>query len=86
MDDTGAHCETARNLGINAIQFIGWESFIRDIRLFSRFCDLIVTLKPGRIFICHCSSDFWRPLWTHCNKKCTGYHVTSRARAVILYR
>ena len=40
---------------------------------FSRFCDLIVTLKPGRIFICHCSSDFWRPLWTHCNKECTGY-------------
>jgi len=37
VDDTGAHCETARNLGINAIQFIGWESFIRDIRLFFPF-------------------------------------------------
>lgn len=31
IDDTGAHCETARRWGMNAIHFIDRESFLREI-------------------------------------------------------
>lgn len=37
VDDTGAHCETARTLGINAIQYVDRDSFIKEIRCFFSF-------------------------------------------------
>ncbi len=37
VDDTGAHCETARNAGIHAIHFSDRESFIKEIRCFFPF-------------------------------------------------
>ena len=37
VDDTGAHCETARKLGIHAIQFLDRESFISEIGRFFPF-------------------------------------------------
>ena len=37
VDDTEAHCETARRAGIHAIQFVNRESFIGEIRRFFPF-------------------------------------------------
>jgi len=37
IDDTGAHCETAGNAGIHAIQYIDRESFLEEIRCFFPF-------------------------------------------------
>jgi putative hydrolase of the HAD superfamily len=37
VDDTKAHCETARNAGIHAIHFIDRESFIKEMRRFFPF-------------------------------------------------
>jgi putative hydrolase of the HAD superfamily len=34
IDDTGAHCKTARRARIHAIQFVDRESFIKEIRCF----------------------------------------------------
>lgn len=37
IDDTAAHCETARKAGIHAIQFVDRDSFIKDIVCFFPF-------------------------------------------------
>jgi putative hydrolase of the HAD superfamily len=37
VDDTGAHCETARKVGINTIKFIDRDSFLKEIRCFFPF-------------------------------------------------
>jgi putative hydrolase of the HAD superfamily len=37
IDDTGAHCDTARRSGIHAIQYIDRESFIKEMRRFFPF-------------------------------------------------
>jgi putative hydrolase of the HAD superfamily len=37
IDDTGAHCETARKAGIHAIQFVDRESFIKAMGCFFPF-------------------------------------------------
>jgi len=37
IDDTAAHCETARKAGIHAIQYVDRESFLKDIRCFFPF-------------------------------------------------
>jgi putative hydrolase of the HAD superfamily len=37
VDDTGAHCETARKVGINAIQYIDRDSFLKEMRCFFPF-------------------------------------------------
>lgn len=37
VDDTGAHCETARKAGIQGIHYVGRESFIKKIRRFFPF-------------------------------------------------
>ena len=34
IDDTGAHCETARRAGIHAIHYIDRDSFLKEIRCF----------------------------------------------------
>lgn len=37
VDDTGAHCETARKMGLKAIQFIDQDSFLKELRRFFPF-------------------------------------------------
>ena len=37
IDDTAAHCETARKAGIHAIQYVDRESFLKEIRCFFPF-------------------------------------------------
>jgi putative hydrolase of the HAD superfamily len=37
VDDTGAHCETARMEGMKAIQFIDRDSFVKEIKTFCPF-------------------------------------------------
>jgi len=37
VDDTKAHCETARKTGIHAINFVDRESFLKEIRRFFPF-------------------------------------------------
>jgi len=39
IDDTGVHCETARRMGMKAMQFIDRNLFLKEIE---RFCPILL--------------------------------------------